>query len=189
MDHPNETSGLPVGRWQRLGQVLAVFLKLGSVGFGGPAVHFATIEEETVQRRGWLARQHRSIPSRPPFRDLEVPDVEELILFITGRPVTMPTAAVAVVRVPIERWGDLETLFGARGACGGCWCMWWPWTPFAYETLCVREWNPKGKRPFTPECCLLRENRLSLANATEVQNDEQVSNRRHCYTSKPYKRT
>jgi len=24
-----------------------------------------------------------------------------------------------------ERWGDLEKLFGARGACGGCWCMWW----------------------------------------------------------------
>lgn len=25
----------------------------------------------------------------------------------------------------LERWGDLEGLFGARGACGGCWCMWW----------------------------------------------------------------
>lgn len=24
-----------------------------------------------------------------------------------------------------ERWPDLETLFGARGAYGGCWCMWW----------------------------------------------------------------
>ncbi len=24
-----------------------------------------------------------------------------------------------------ERWGDLEALFGERGACGGCWCMWW----------------------------------------------------------------
>ena len=24
-----------------------------------------------------------------------------------------------------ERWDDLETLFGERGACGGCWCMWW----------------------------------------------------------------
>ena len=24
-----------------------------------------------------------------------------------------------------ERWKDLETLFGERGACGGCWCMWW----------------------------------------------------------------
>ncbi len=24
-----------------------------------------------------------------------------------------------------ERWADIETLFGARGACGGCWCMAW----------------------------------------------------------------
>ncbi len=25
----------------------------------------------------------------------------------------------------INRWKDLESLFGERGACGGCWCMWW----------------------------------------------------------------
>ncbi len=24
-----------------------------------------------------------------------------------------------------DRWRDLETLFGERGASGGCWCMWW----------------------------------------------------------------
>jgi GNAT superfamily N-acetyltransferase len=24
-----------------------------------------------------------------------------------------------------DRWSDLETLFGERGACGGCWCMLW----------------------------------------------------------------
>jgi GNAT superfamily N-acetyltransferase len=24
-----------------------------------------------------------------------------------------------------ERWGDLEHLFGERGASSGCWCMWW----------------------------------------------------------------
>ena len=24
-----------------------------------------------------------------------------------------------------DRWDDLVSLFGARGACGGCWCMWW----------------------------------------------------------------
>jgi GNAT superfamily N-acetyltransferase len=25
----------------------------------------------------------------------------------------------------LNRWKDLESLFGERGACGGCWCMWW----------------------------------------------------------------
>jgi GNAT superfamily N-acetyltransferase len=24
-----------------------------------------------------------------------------------------------------DRWSDLETLFGPRGACGGCWCTYW----------------------------------------------------------------
>jgi GNAT superfamily N-acetyltransferase len=24
-----------------------------------------------------------------------------------------------------DRWSDLETLFGERGACSGCWCMFW----------------------------------------------------------------
>lgn len=24
-----------------------------------------------------------------------------------------------------DRWEDLKTLFGPRGAMGGCWCMWW----------------------------------------------------------------
>jgi uncharacterized protein YndB with AHSA1/START domain/GNAT superfamily N-acetyltransferase len=28
-----------------------------------------------------------------------------------------------------DRWRDLETLFGPRGACGGCWCMAWRLTP------------------------------------------------------------
>ena len=30
-----------------------------------------------------------------------------------------------VAPLTVERWGDLERLFGERGACGGCWCMWW----------------------------------------------------------------
>ena len=24
-----------------------------------------------------------------------------------------------------ERWKDLVSLFGEKGACSGCWCMWW----------------------------------------------------------------
>src|SRR5215510_6158115 len=32
-----------------------------------------------------------------------------------------------------KRWGDLEDLFGERGACGGCWCMWWRLKRVDYE--------------------------------------------------------
>jgi chromate transporter len=58
MDEPVDKSKSEERRLERLHQLVAVFLKLGCIGFGGPAVHFATIEEETVQRRGWLSRQH-----------------------------------------------------------------------------------------------------------------------------------
>jgi chromate transporter len=34
--------------------VLVVMLKLGTIAFGGPAVHVAMLREETVRRRRWL---------------------------------------------------------------------------------------------------------------------------------------
>lgn len=42
----------------RLKELAQVFLKLGIIGFGGPAAHIAMMEDEVVKRRGWLARQH-----------------------------------------------------------------------------------------------------------------------------------
>jgi GNAT superfamily N-acetyltransferase len=35
----------------------------------------------------------------------------------------MSTEAFEFHPLTPERWNDLETLFGKRGACGGCWCM------------------------------------------------------------------
>lgn len=32
-----------------------------------------------------------------------------------------------------ERWQDMTTLFGPRGACGGCWCMYWRLTRSQFE--------------------------------------------------------
>ncbi|MDP8929111.1 MAG: GNAT family N-acetyltransferase [Actinomycetota bacterium] len=32
-----------------------------------------------------------------------------------------------------ERWDDLVTLFGPRGAVAGCWCMWWRQTAREFE--------------------------------------------------------
>src|SRR3954469_19693651 len=40
----------------RLRELAAVFLKLGTIGFGGPAAHVALMEEEVVRRRGWITR-------------------------------------------------------------------------------------------------------------------------------------
>ncbi len=42
----------------RLGELARLFLKLGCVAFGGPAVHIAMYEDEVVRRRGWMSREH-----------------------------------------------------------------------------------------------------------------------------------
>jgi chromate transporter len=43
---------------QRLREVALLFLKIGSTGFGGPAVTIAMMEDEVVGRRGWLSRDY-----------------------------------------------------------------------------------------------------------------------------------
>ena len=41
-----------------LKELARLFLKLGVIGFGGPAVHIAMMEEEVVRRRQWMTHQH-----------------------------------------------------------------------------------------------------------------------------------
>ena len=40
----------------KLTELAGVFLKLGAIGFGGPAAHIAMLEEEVVTKRGWISR-------------------------------------------------------------------------------------------------------------------------------------
>lgn len=42
----------------RLKEVAALFLKLGIIGFGGPAAHIAMMQHEVVERRKWISEQH-----------------------------------------------------------------------------------------------------------------------------------
>jgi chromate transporter len=41
-----------------LSEIAKVFVKLGIVGFGGPAVHIAMMEEEVVRKRKWISGEH-----------------------------------------------------------------------------------------------------------------------------------
>ncbi|MBE3604927.1 chromate efflux transporter [bacterium] len=41
----------------RLGELAALFFRLGTTAFGGPAAHIAMMEDEVVGRRGWVTRE------------------------------------------------------------------------------------------------------------------------------------
>lgn len=43
---------------ERLKEIVALFVKLGLIAFGGPAAHIAMMEDEVVTRRKWIDRQH-----------------------------------------------------------------------------------------------------------------------------------
>jgi chromate transporter len=42
----------------RLAELARLFLKLGTIGFGGPAAHIALMRQEVVDRRRWLSEEH-----------------------------------------------------------------------------------------------------------------------------------
>ena len=42
---------------QKLTEVAKLFLKLGTIAFGGPAAHITVMHDETVKKRKWLDDQ------------------------------------------------------------------------------------------------------------------------------------
>ena len=39
-------------------EIVKLFVKLGCISFGGPAVHIAMMEQEVVENRKWMSREH-----------------------------------------------------------------------------------------------------------------------------------
>jgi chromate transporter len=60
MTEPPQASVTPVAaddRRARLGELARLFLRLGTVAFGGPAAHIAMMEDEVVRRRRWVSHE------------------------------------------------------------------------------------------------------------------------------------
>ena len=55
VEAPSFRSLNPAEQRQRLQELAAVFLKLGTIAFGGPAAHIAMMDDEVVQRRRWFS--------------------------------------------------------------------------------------------------------------------------------------
>src|SRR5436190_18913364 len=79
---------------ERLIELTKLFLKLGVIGFGGPAAHIAMMEDEVVRRRQWLTREE--------FLDLlgaanliPGPNSTEMAVFIGHRRAGWPGLLVA----------------------------------------------------------------------------------------------
>ena len=62
-----------------LGEIAAVFLKLGFLAFGGPMAHVAMMEDELVRRRHWLSRE-RFLESAAALHFIPGPNSTELAI-------------------------------------------------------------------------------------------------------------
>lgn len=47
-----------MNKHSKISEVAKLFFKLGVIGFGGPAVHIALMEEEVVRKRAWMSEEH-----------------------------------------------------------------------------------------------------------------------------------
>jgi chromate transporter len=94
---PDPAQATPRRPPRPLGEVLAVMLKLGTIAFGGPAVHVAMLRDETVRRRHWLE------------------DAEFLDLFGTVSVLPGPSSTQLAIVLSRRRAGWAGLLLG--GAC------------------------------------------------------------------------
>jgi chromate transporter len=56
-DGGHDPDGVAAAAPTSLGELARLFLKLGTIAFGGPAAHIAMMEDEVVRRRRWLTRE------------------------------------------------------------------------------------------------------------------------------------
>lgn len=111
-------------RRTRLAELARVFLKLGTIGFGGPAAHVALMEDEVVRRRAWVSRERfldlvgatNLIPG-PNSTELAIHLGRERAggagLLVAGASFILPAfASVLAIAWAYARWGTLPAAAG-----------------------------------------------------------------------------
>jgi chromate transporter len=112
-------------RASALREVARLFLKLGLVGFGGPAAHIALMRDEVVRRRGWMSEEE-FLDAVGAVNLLPGPNSTELALHIGRRQagtagllvagacfILPPVALVLVCAWAYVRYGRLPAVLGA----------------------------------------------------------------------------
>ena len=97
MECRNETSNKPVPHRTsaRLAEVIAAFLRLGCISFGGPVAHIGYMREEFVRRRQWID-------------DMVYSDLVALCQFLPG-----PTSSQVVFALGMTRAGVIGALLAS----------------------------------------------------------------------------
>jgi chromate transporter len=122
MDEPSDI------REASLGEIALVFLKLGTIAFGGPAAHLAMMEEEFVRRRKWIT--HAEFLDRLAIANLiPGPSSTEVAIFVgqlkrgwrglivAGSCFIIPAASiVSVIAWAYVRFGSLPKAEGILSA-------------------------------------------------------------------------
>ena len=112
-------------RASALREVARLFLKLGLVGFGGPAAHIALMRDEVVRRRGWMSDEE-FLDAVGAVNLLPGPNSTELALHIGRRQagtagllvagacfILPPVALVLACAWAYVRYGRLPAVLGA----------------------------------------------------------------------------
>ncbi|OUL28324.1 chromate transporter [Nostoc sp. RF31YmG] len=116
---------------QRLIQLARVFLRLGTIAFGGPAAHIAMMDNEVVNRRQWMSRE-------------KLLDLLGITNLIPG-----PNSTELAIHIGYERGGWRGLLIA--GSCFILPAMLIVWTLAAiydrYQTVPQVEWLLYGIKP------------------------------------------
>lgn len=157
-----------------LGELARLFLKLGIIGFGGPAAHIAMMEDEVVERRGWLSRQ-RFLDMVGATNLIPGPNSTEMAIHIghaRGGPVGLVIAGSAFILPAVAITMALAWAYVEYGALPQFDPILYGIRPIVVAVIFAALWKLSGKALRTPTLALIA---LAVAAANFFGSNEILS--------------